>query len=56
MHMVRAQRFLEASYAFEMSLKSIFNLVSAAGDMLTSAQSQIVAVGHVKWIKVTTTA
>ena len=34
----------------------MFNLVSAAGDMLTGVQSQIVAAGHVKCIKVTTIA
>ena len=48
--------FFLASYPFKMSLKSIFNLVSAAGDMLTGAQSQIVAAGHVKCIKLTTSA
>ena len=41
---------------FKMPLKCIFNLVSAAGAMLTGAQSQIVAVGHVKCIKLTTSA
>ena len=44
------------SYAFKRSLKSIFSLISAAGDMLTGAQSQIMAVGHVKSIKLTTLA
>ena len=39
-----------------MSLKSIFNLVSAAGGMLTGAQSQIVTAGHVKCIKPATSA
>ena len=39
-----------------MSLKSTFNLVLAAGDMLTGALSQIVAAGHVKCIKLTTSA
>ena len=42
--------------AFEMSLKSIFNLIPVARDMLTSALSQIMAVGHVKYIKLTTVA
>ena len=36
-----------------MPLKSIFSLVSTAGDMLAGAQSQIMAVGHVKCIKLT---
>jgi len=35
-----------ASYDFKMSLKSIFNLVLAVGDMLASVQSQIVAAGQ----------
>ena len=38
--------FILASYALKMSLKSIFNLVSAAGDMLAGAQSQIMATEH----------
>jgi hypothetical protein len=45
-----------ASYDFKMSLKGIFNLVSAAADMLTGLQDQIVAAGHVKCIKLTTIA
>ena len=45
--------FFWASYAFKMSLKSIFNLVSAAADMLTGVQSQIVVAGHVNCIKLT---
>jgi hypothetical protein len=45
-----------ASYDFQMSLKSIFNLVLAVGDMLAGAQSQIVAAGHAKCIKLTTSA
>ena len=45
-----------ALYAFKMSLKNIFNLVSAAGDMLVGAQNQIVVAGHVKYIKLTTIA
>ena len=56
MHMVRVRHFSCASYAFKMSLKSIFSLVIAAGDMLTGVQSQIMAAGHVKCIKLTTIA
>ena len=43
-----------ASYVFEMSFKSIFNLILAAGDMLAGAQSQIVATGHAEYIKLVT--
>ena len=43
-----------ALYVFKMSLKSIFNLVSAAGDMLAGAQSQNSFPRHVKSIKLTT--
>ena len=49
MHMVHAKQFF-ASYAFKRSLKSIFSLISAAGDMLTGVQSQIMVAGHVKCI------
>jgi hypothetical protein len=45
-----------ASYILKVSLKSLFNLISAAGDMLTGVQSQIMAAGHVKCIKLTTFA
>ena len=48
--------FCLASYAFKISLKSIFNLILAAGDILAGAQSQNVATGHVKCIKLTTIA
>ena len=45
---------LMASYVLKISFKkSIFNLVSAVGDMLAGAWSHILASGHVKSIKLT---
>ena len=35
-------------------IKRIVNLVLAAGDMLAGAQKQIVAAGHVEFLKLTT--
>ena len=45
-----------ASYIFKITFKGIFDLVSAAGDMLPDAPSQIVAAGHAQCIKLTTIA
>ena len=48
--------FFMDPHVFKMSLKSFLHLVTAAGDMLAGAQSQIVAAGHAKCIKLTTSA
>ena len=56
MHVVRALRFSWLHIIFLMVLKSISNLVSAAEEILAGAQSQIVAAGHVNWIKSNTIA